>query len=230
VEPAVQLLSDTRTSEQRGVSTGRSVLSSTMASCLDALERLTIVLLYLWLVWRVVASFDGNGQLISVFLAVSEGLVLVFTLIRRRSVEITNRVMDWGLAFAATAAPLMVQPSPGRALVAPVVAVTMMIFGMLLQIHAKFELGRSFGCVAAHRGLKFGGPYRFVRHPMYSGYLLSHLAFLSMNPSAWNSALYLLAYVLQVPRLLAEERLLGHDADYLRYRQTVRYRLIPGLF
>ena len=230
MERTVHLLSDTPTSETRAVSPGMTLLSPTMATCLDALERLTIVLLYLWLVWRIVASFDGDGQLISVFLAVSEGLVLVFTLVRRRSVEITSRAMDWGLAFAATAAPLMVQPSPGRALLAPGVAVTMMIVGMLLQIHAKISLGRSFGCVAAHRGLKFGGPYRFVRHPMYSGYLLSHLAFLAMNPSAWNGALYLLAYVLQVPRLLAEERLLGHDPDYIRYRETVRYRLIPGLF
>ncbi len=201
-----------------------------MAACLDALERLTIVVLYLWLVWRVVASFDGNGQLISVFLLASEGLVLAFTLIRRRSREITTRPMDWTLAFAATAAPFLVQPSPGRALVSPGFALTMMIFGMLLQIHAKIALGRSFGCVAANRGLKFSGPYRFVRHPMYSGYLLSHLAFLAMNPSPRNAALYLLAYVLQVPRLLAEERLLGHDANYLRYRQAVRYRLIPGLF
>jgi protein-S-isoprenylcysteine O-methyltransferase Ste14 len=201
-----------------------------MATCLDALERLAIVLLYLWLVWRIVASFDGSGQLISVFLAFSEGLVLVFTLVRRRSREISGRVGDWLLALAATAAPLLVQPAPGRALVPTAFALGLMIFGMLLQIHAKFALGRSFGCVAANRGLKFGGPYRFVRHPMYSGYLMSHLAFLAMNPSARNGLLYLLAYALQVPRLLAEERLLGHDAGYREYRRSVRYRLIPGLF
>jgi protein-S-isoprenylcysteine O-methyltransferase Ste14 len=226
----VLLLPNASASEASSVSPTKPALSSIMASCLDALERVTIVLLYLWLVWRVVASFDGNGQLISIFLLASEGLVLVFTLIRRRSREITTRAVDWIFAFAATAAPFLVQPSPGHALVAPGVALSMMIFGMLLQIHAKIALGRSFGCVAANRGLKFSGPYRFVRHPMYCGYLLSHLAFLAMNPSPRNATLYLLAYALQVPRLLAEERLLGHDADYIRYREAVRYRLIPGLF
>jgi protein-S-isoprenylcysteine O-methyltransferase Ste14 len=230
LEVAVLVNPNARASEASLSSPRKPGLSTTMASCLDALERLTIVLLYVWLVWRVVASFDGNGQLISVFLLASEGLVLVFTLIRRRSLEITTRPVDWMLAFAATVAPFLVQPSPGHALVAPGVALSMMIFGMLLQIHAKVALGRSFGCVAANRGLKFSGPYRFVRHPMYAGYLLSHLAFLAMNPSPWNATLYLLAYVLQVPRLLAEERLLGRDADYARYRQAVRYRLIPGLF
>ena len=204
--------------------------SRAIASVLDALERLTIVLLYVWLVTRVVTHFDGNGRLISAFLLLSEGLVLVFTLLRRRSRAISGRSVDWLLAFAATAAPLMVQPHPGSSAVPPAVATVLMIVGMLVQIHAKWALGRSFGCVAAHRGLKRGGPYRFVRHPMYAGYLMSHLAFLLMNPTAWNAALYFLAYALQIPRLLAEERLLGADPEYFRYRQTVRYRLIPGLF
>jgi protein-S-isoprenylcysteine O-methyltransferase Ste14 len=208
----------------------RPTRSRAMAACLDALERVTIVLLYAWLVVRVLSSFGGNGRLLGIFLLISEGLVLVFALIRRRSVEISSRALDWIFAFAATAAPLLVQPSPGEGLVPPAAAVTMMIFGMLIQIHAKLVLGRSFGCVAAHRGLKFGGPYRFVRHPMYMGYLLSHLAFLAMNPTLWNAALYFLAYGLQVPRILAEERLLGRDANYAQYRQMVRYRLIPGLF
>jgi len=91
-------------------------------------------------------------------------------------------------------------------------------------------LGRSFGVVPAHRGLKLAGPYRFVRHPMYAGYLLSHLAFLTMNCTWWNVGVYAVLYGLQVPRLLAEERLLDTDLRYRAYRTKVRYRLIPGIF
>jgi protein-S-isoprenylcysteine O-methyltransferase Ste14 len=102
--------------------------------------------------------------------------------------------------------------------------------GLLVQLHAKLTLGRSIGCIPANRGLKLAGPYRFVRHPMYAGYLLSHLAFLAMNPTAWNLAVYALCYGVQVPRLMAEERLLGGDPRYREYQAAVRYRLIPGLF
>jgi protein-S-isoprenylcysteine O-methyltransferase Ste14 len=33
-------------------------------------------------------------------------------------------------------------------------------------------LGRSFGFVAADRGLRASGPYAMVRHPVYASYLL----------------------------------------------------------
>jgi protein-S-isoprenylcysteine O-methyltransferase Ste14 len=102
--------------------------------------------------------------------------------------------------------------------------------GMVIQVLAKLALGRSLGCVPAHRGLKLSGPYGCVRHPMYAGYLLSHLAFLLMNPTWWNLTAYALAYVLQVPRLLAEERLLAHDPQYRAYQAAVRYRLVPFVF
>ena len=106
----------------------------------------------------------------------------------------------------------------------------MVLTGFSVQLVAKIALGRSFGCVPAHRGLKKRGPYQIVRHPMYTGYLLSHMAFLLVNPTWWNFCVYLVCYAAQVPRLLAEERLLRHDAEYASYMTAVRYRLIPGVF
>jgi protein-S-isoprenylcysteine O-methyltransferase Ste14 len=65
---------------------------------------------------------------------------------------------------------------------------------------------------------------------MYTGYLVSHLAFLLMNPTWWNLGVYAFCYALQTPRLLAEERLLARDPQYRDYQAAVRYRLIPGVF
>jgi protein-S-isoprenylcysteine O-methyltransferase Ste14 len=65
---------------------------------------------------------------------------------------------------------------------------------------------------------------------MYAGYLLGHLGFLVVNLSGWNLLVYAVCYSLQVPRLLAEERLLSQDPGYRAYQATVRYRLLPGLF
>jgi protein-S-isoprenylcysteine O-methyltransferase Ste14 len=65
---------------------------------------------------------------------------------------------------------------------------------------------------------------------MYAGYLLTHVGFLLLNPTFWNLGIYGLCYGLQVPRLLAEERLLSRDPQYRAYRAAVPYRLIPGVF
>jgi protein-S-isoprenylcysteine O-methyltransferase Ste14 len=65
---------------------------------------------------------------------------------------------------------------------------------------------------------------------MYAGYVLSHVAFLAMNPTLWNLTAYAVCLCLQVPRLLAEERLLRQDPQYRAYQAGVRYRLLPGLF
>ena len=105
----------------------------------------------------------------------------------------------------------------------------MMIAGLAINVAAKLFLNRSFGVVAANRGVKRGGPYRLVRHPMYLGYIVTQFGFLLSGFSIANLALYLAAWTLQVLRIIEEERFLTRDPAYRNYRGKVRYRLIPGL-
>ena len=197
---------------------------------LDWTERLLLLAFYGWLVVRLLDGYRDSGDVASLLLLPSEGLIVFFMLIRRPPSELSRRWAEWLLALAASCAPLLATPTSGGGLVPAAVGAAVLLMGMLVQLHAKVTLGRSFGCVPAHRGLKLHGPYRFVRHPMYAGYLLGHLGFLLLNPGPWNLAVYALAYGLQIPRLLAEERLLGRDPGYRAYQIGVRYRLIPGLF
>jgi protein-S-isoprenylcysteine O-methyltransferase Ste14 len=194
---------------------------------LDAIECVGVFMLYLWLVLRIVAG-PARG-VANYFLLPSEGIVLVFMLIRRRSKVLTHDPRAWLLAIVATCVPLLVSPT-SQSLIPTTIGASLLLTGLFFQIYAKLTLGRSFGCVAANRGLKLGGPYLVVRHPMYAGYLLSHIAFLAMNPSWWNASVYVLCYAIQIPRILTEERLLSEDAEYCEYEARVRYRLIPGVF
>lgn len=194
----------------------------------DLGEMALVLVLYLGLVARLLAPGE-HWQATNLLLLPSEGLVLFFLLIRRHTDQISRHWQEWLLALSATVAPMLVQPGVGAALVWPIVGAVLLVMGTIIQIHAKLALGRSFGCVPAHRGLKLGGPYRFVRHPMYAGYLLGHVAFLLMNPTLWNVAVYAGCYALQVPRLLMEERFLANDPQYRAYQAVVRYRLIPGV-
>jgi protein-S-isoprenylcysteine O-methyltransferase Ste14 len=197
---------------------------------LDWIERSLVLILYAWLVFRIVSSYTREGELVNLLLLPSEGLVVFFMLIRRRAASITRHFSDWVVALLAACTGLLVVPVPGHALVSVQLAGGVLLAGIFVQVLAKIALGRSIGCVPAHRGLKVSGPYRFIRHPMYAGYLLSDLAFLAVNANLWNAGIYAIGIGLQLYRLRAEERMLTLDPKYVDYRRQVRYRLVPGLF
>jgi protein-S-isoprenylcysteine O-methyltransferase Ste14 len=197
---------------------------------LDVFERLLMGGFFCWLVARLIADYVSEGNVGSLILLPSEGLVVVFMVIRRTSRAMSRHLGAWLLALGATCAPMLVAPVSDQAVVPVALGAVIILLGMIIQILAKLSLGRSMGVVAAHRGLSLVGPYRFVRHPMYAGYLLGHLAVLALNPTLWNLCVYSLAYTLQIPRFLLEERLLSVDPCYRDYQTQVRFRLIPGIF
>ena len=104
------------------------------------------------------------------------------------------------------------------------------IAGTLLSIAAVISLGRSFGVVAANRGVRTTGFYRFVRHPLYASYMVSFLGFVLGNLSVRNIVLIVVAFICQYLRAVAEERILGLDPEYQAYMAQVRYRFIPYIF
>jgi protein-S-isoprenylcysteine O-methyltransferase Ste14 len=212
-----------------GTTTATAAGRAPWALVLDGGERLLVLGLYGWFLMRLATSYAAGAGIGNLILMVSEGLVLVFFVIRRRTTEISRHPGEWCLALAATCLPALVAPG-GDAAWMPGAAATVMLIGIFVQLHAKVTLARSLGLVPAHRGLKTSGPYRFVRHPMYAGYLLAHLGFLALNPTWWNLAVYALCYSLQVPRVFAEERFLGRDPAYREYQARVRYRIVPGVF
>jgi len=213
-----------------GAGKATAIETSWQARVLDWAERLLVLGFYGWLVARLLGKYLADGGVVNLLLLPSEGMVVVFLLVRRPAATISRRPAEWLLASAATIAPLLVSTGIGEPLIPVPAAAFLLIAGLVIQVWAKLTLGRSLGLVPAHRGLKLSGPYRFVRHPMYAGYALSHLAFLLVNPTWWNVAVYGVCYGLQVPRLLAEERLLRSDPGYRDYERVVRSRLIPGVF
>ena len=69
-----------------------------------------------------------------------------------------------------------------------------------------------------------------LRHPIYLGYLITHVAFISANPTAWNVAILIVGDTALLLRAVCEEQTLARDASYREYQQLVRWRVCPGLF
>jgi protein-S-isoprenylcysteine O-methyltransferase Ste14 len=136
--------------------------------------------------------------------------------------------LDWAVAAGGTFAVLLVGKG-GEPLHAPLGAF-LILMGLVIHVGAKLSLRRSFGVVPANRGVKVGGFYQLVRHPMYAGYMLTHIGYLFVAPSVWNVAVYAGAWTFLIARIYAEERVLSADPEYQVFKSRVRYRLIPGVF
>ena len=75
------------------------------------------------------------------------------------------------------------------------------------------------------------GPYRFVRHPGYVGFILQSLSVPFLLGSIWALIPGILAAVLMVIRTALEDRTLQAELPgYPEYVQNVRYRLVPGIW
>jgi protein-S-isoprenylcysteine O-methyltransferase Ste14 len=74
------------------------------------------------------------------------------------------------------------------------------------------------------------GPYRWIRHPMYSALLLAGLgaAWIASTALGW-AALVALAAVLVLKARVEEAAMLRVHAGYAAYRARTR-RFVPGLF
>lgn len=197
------------------------------ARIFDLAERGFLLALGLSAFARLAPSVAAEPQVGLILL--SEGLGVAFILLRKRAIHADISPYAAAVAFLGTAAPLLVA-NPGHGLIPAVVGFWMMAAGLLFNISAKVALNRSFGLAAANRGVKRAGPYRWVRHPMYAGYVATQLGFLLLNPSLWNLCVYAFAWSMQLLRIQAEERVLLEDPAYQAYAAQVRYRLAPGIY
>lgn len=211
---------------------------SRLANCLntpialDLVERVALIALYGFFSFNVLQRFQESGAFINFVMLCSEGSVVLFVLFRRLTTDISLKPMDWLVAVLGTTMPLLAAPASHSQEMSglSVLWALLALAGFAFQISAKLTLRRSFGIVAANRGVKVGGPYRFVRHPMYAGYVMTHVGFLLHNPSLWNFGVYGLAFGCQVARILAEERVLLQDQGYRDFAARTRYRLLFGVF
>jgi protein-S-isoprenylcysteine O-methyltransferase Ste14 len=155
-----------------------------------------------------------------------ESLMMVLFLTRRRSIATSSRPLDWIVGVAGSFLLLFLRPTdplgPLAWLGEPV-----QVIGLVIAVLATSALGRSIGLVAANRGIQSDGLYRFVRHPLYSGYVLCNLGYVASFPSPRNFGLVAVALIAFYVRAVVEERFLARDPAYREYMQRVRARFVP---
>lgn len=169
-------------------------------------------------------------RLIGAALFAEQTWVVVAYLIRRRARTVSRRLGDWSLAFGGTFGGVLFRPVGLHLHWAVEAGLGLQLVGLVICVASFLALGRSFGFAAADRGLVTRGPYRVVRHPIYSSYLVIQAGYLLQSLAVSNVLVMLLVTGCNAGRAGVEERLLGAGEHFQLYREHVRWRMLPGLW
>jgi protein-S-isoprenylcysteine O-methyltransferase Ste14 len=196
----------------------------------DLLARATIIVLFSMMCVRFATDFLDTGRITGLFLLLSEAIVVALTLVRRSARALDRSVKARVLTTVSVLGPPLLAPAAVTPLAPEAVTVAVSCAGLAVVIAGKITLGRSFALLPANRGIVSTGLYGVVRHPIYLGYLVSHVAFLAASPSLWNIAALVVADAALLARAVCEEQTLAKDPAYQEYQSRVRWRVAPGLF
>lgn len=202
----------------------------------SATERVTAALLNVLLasLYGVFASVHfsagwRSGEWSSIApMFIQESVLMAVFLTRRPTREVTSEPIAWVMGVLGTLVPLLFRPTEVSAL--HVLGATLQSVGLLLVLLAITSLGRSFGVVPAHRGIKTAGMYRFVRHPLYTAYVLSHVGYVMSYPSLRNLLVATITALALSLRARFEEQLLTRDPHYAAYARRVAWRFLPHIY
>lgn len=111
-----------------------------------------------------------------------------------------------------------------------IAASLILTFGLACSVVSVLVLGRCFGILPEARGLITWGPYRYVRHPLYTSEVLAFLGLLLPVISPASLAIYGVFVLLQGLRSKYEEEVLVEAfPEYADYQQRT-WRFLPGIW
>ena len=177
-----------------------------------------------------VLFFVHTHRLIGALFVVEQAWFVVAFLIRRPERAVSQRLTSWLVASGGTFAGVLFRPAGAHPAWGVTAGFALQVAGLAGCIASLIALGRSFGFVAADRGVKTRGPYAVVRHPVYVSYVLIQFGYVIQAVSLRNLVVFAAATVCNIGRILAEERLLSQSAAYSAYRERVRWRMVPHVW
>lgn len=196
----------------------------------DLLSRALVGMLFVFLSINLLGDFLRTHHVTGLLLLLSESLVVALTIVRRRARLVDRSIAAIVVTTISMAGPPLLRTAEGEALMPDHFTAIVLAVGLALVVAGKLALGRSFGLVPANRGVVAQGPYKFVRHPIYLGYLVTHIGFLAAHPRPLNILIVVCSDSALIVRALFEERVLEHDERYREYCGRVGWHLVPGVF
>lgn len=200
----------------------------------------TLVAIVLLFDVRSLADFDALGgagdsalrwvgtALTSLFYA----LIVCCYLRRRPAIATHDSVVGWAVAVVATMAPFPLpffhSAPPGN--VRQLAADLLLLLGTAGSIWSLWFLGRNVSVIAQARAVSSRGPYRLVRHPLYTAEMISALGLAIAAGTIAAFAAWLALCAMQAYRASREEQILLRTLPAYRDYRARTCALVPGLF
>ena len=192
------------------------------------------------LVPQTVAKFSGvplspqsilaaGSQIVTVIFL---GLQIVLFLVRRVPV---GRAEGWlprlvALVGSNLLLVLLAIPHAPLSSTMTIFSSAMIIAGTVGAIWSAWWLGRSFAVFPQARAFVTGGPYRFIRHPIYFAEQIAAFGIMWQYQQPWALLVVLVAFAAQFPRMHFEEKILATNFPAYRAYAACTARLIPGIY
>jgi protein-S-isoprenylcysteine O-methyltransferase Ste14 len=142
--------------------------------------------------------------------------------------SVTAHAAAIGATWLPLALPLLHGAAPGQGRQA--FADVLLICGMAWAVWSLRFLDRNVSVLAQARDVVVRGPYRWVRHPIYAGEIVSSLGLAIAVNSYAALALWVALCGMQVYRAMREEQVLLRALPAYRSYRSQTAALLPGVF
>jgi protein-S-isoprenylcysteine O-methyltransferase Ste14 len=146
-------------------------------------------------------------QLLFFLLLVLRDFAAGYFFFRRSPALVKSSLHITLLAYISAAMPLFYFSSMEASRTVLFVSDILAIIGFLFVSLATIELGASIGISPAKRKFVSTGIYRWIKHPMYAGYVISEIGMMLVNPL--NLILFFISSSLYFLRARAELKILS---------------------
>jgi protein-S-isoprenylcysteine O-methyltransferase Ste14 len=232
-----------------------TTLNRTTAKIAVFTERYVLSLVYLYLTWMEMQKpwlgwsgppATAGAVMVQTSRHLTQVLLFLFTalllLLARRAAVPPQRLKDiliplattfFALTYSAVSwfpAGLQNNLSPaGLQLPITIAAIVLVVIGPAVALWGILYLGRSFAIFVEVRKVVLGGPYRWVRHPMYLGWI----CMCAGNALGFFSAAYFILATIHILLLryrarLEEAQLSAYSAEYREYLKRTGF-IFPKL-
>jgi len=206
----------------------RSHLTATLSGCRCAAANLGVSLVF---IAGALPSALHYGSLLADAIFASGAVAMsIFALSRPRH-SASSFSLGAVCAFVGMALmPALLSTGSPRTGAAYFMAAGLELVGVALSMAGRVWMGRAFGILPANRGIVLSGPFRWIRHPVYAGWLILMAGYAIAYRHPRNVLIVLAALPFAIWRITLEERLLLRDPRYRSYCRRVPFRLLPGLY
>jgi protein-S-isoprenylcysteine O-methyltransferase Ste14 len=197
-------------------------------------DKLTALLLVIWVTYSSVSAIQKNLGLTLNILFASTVILNLLVLVRHQPQRVSLNPWFWLLTLVASTHVawygVFMDNSGSIQLTPDWVSYAIATFGMGMTVWGRVALGLNFSFVPALRKIVNTGPFRYVRHPVYTGLVLLLVARFTESASVTTLILTVTGMILWALKGASEEVFLSRDDAYREYMQHTRWRLIPFVF